>query len=215
MAVVTISRQYGSGGDEIARMVCDRLGYRYFDKDLMTTLCDPAKLSCDDISDLTEDTHRVQSRIERFFDDYPMDIAEIINRQLQAPGERRSPEVSFEQVESLMNTAYERGNVVVVGRGGQVILHDKPGVLHVRVEAPLEARIARVQQAEGLDAAVARERLEERDRAAVDYVQRFCHVDPADPHLYDLVISTRAVAPDVAADLIGRAAGALAATAGA
>ena len=38
MTVITISRQYESGGDEIARQLCDRLGYRYLDKDLMASL---------------------------------------------------------------------------------------------------------------------------------------------------------------------------------
>ena len=44
-------------------------------------------------------------------------------------------------VRAAIETVYAQGNVVIVGRGGQAILHDKPGVFHVRIEAPLEFRV--------------------------------------------------------------------------
>ena len=55
MAVITISREYGSRGNEFARLVCDRLGCRYFDKDLMAQLGAQIGLEPDQIADLPED----------------------------------------------------------------------------------------------------------------------------------------------------------------
>src|SRR5689334_2422724 len=71
MAVITISRQHGSGGHEVTRLICARLGYRYFDKELMAQLGAQIGLAPDQVVDLPEDKHRVQSVIERLFANVP------------------------------------------------------------------------------------------------------------------------------------------------
>ena len=59
MAVVTISRQFGSGGDEIADRVCKLLGYHYFDKALMRRIATEASLSPTEIVDFSEDNYKI------------------------------------------------------------------------------------------------------------------------------------------------------------
>jgi hypothetical protein len=71
MAVITISRQYGSGGREIAGLICDSLGYRYFDRDLMMRLGSQIGLSSDQLVDLPEDRHQVPGIVERLFGALP------------------------------------------------------------------------------------------------------------------------------------------------
>jgi cytidylate kinase len=77
-----------------------------------------------------------------------------------------------------------------------------PDVLHVRVVAPLETRIRRVQEKEGLTAEEARNRVIELDQASAGWVKHIYDADPADPALYDLVISTGKISPATAADLV-------------
>ncbi len=89
-----------------------------------------------------------------------------------------------------LQAVYQRGDIVILGRGGQMVLQDQPGVLHVRIEAPLEERVRRVQAQEGLSQAEAREKTLESDRAAANYLKRFYGVDWVDPLLYHLVINT-------------------------
>jgi cytidylate kinase len=115
-----------------------------------------------------------------------------------------------ELVIQLIRVSYEKGNVVVVGRGGQVVLRDKPDVLHVRLVAPLEVRIRRHQIRAGLTVEAAREEVLERDRASAQFVKRYHGVDVADPTLYDLIINTGKLPWEGAADLIARALAALA-----
>ena len=117
--------------------------------------------------------------------------------------------MSVELVQSLIRSAADDGNVVVVGRGGQVILRDRPGVLHVRIGAPLDVRVERVRQAEGLSMDAARELVKRRDKASEDYLTRFYDVDMGDPRLYDLIINTAKMPPTIAADLIIKAVEAL------
>jgi hypothetical protein len=152
MTVITISRQYASEGDDIARQLCDRLGYRYLDKDTM--------------------------------------------------GHLGAQAGSVALVQNYIRATHGQAGAVVVGRGGQVELRDMPDVLHVRVVAPLEMRIRRVQEKEGLTAEEARNRVNERDQASAGWVKHTYDADPADAALYDLVISTGKISPATAADLV-------------
>ncbi len=207
MAVITISREYGSGGNEVARLVCDRLGYRYFDKELMAQLGAQMGLASDKIVDVPEDQHHVRSLVERFFGTAPTHFGELRGWSLAGRAEvhERMEQMSVQTAQSLIRAAHEQDKVVVVGRGGQVALQDMPNVLHVRLVAPIELRIQRVQQSDGVTADAARELVHRRDQAAADYVKHFYDIDSSDPLLYDVVINTSKVTPPVAAELIIKA----------
>jgi cytidylate kinase len=101
-----------------------------------------------------------------------------------------------------MGAAYERGNVLIIGRGGQAILEEKPDVLHVRMVAPIEDRVRRLQERENLTAPQARRLATERDRAKEEYLRTFYSIDPSDASMYDLVVNTRKFSMDTAVDLI-------------
>ncbi len=209
MAVITISREYGSRGNEVARLVCDRLGYRYFDKDLMAQVGAQMGLAPDKIADLPEDEqqHHARSHVERLFATIPTLSGDLAGWGFAArvEVEEQMERMSIQTVESLIRAAHEQDKVVVVGRGGQVVLRDMPDVLHVRVIAPIELRIQRMQQSEGVTADAVRELMQRRDQAAADYVKSFYDVDWADPLLYDMVINTSKVTPAAAAELIIKA----------
>jgi cytidylate kinase len=208
MAVITISREYGSRGNDVARLICERLGYRYFDKDLMAQLGAQIGLAPDKIADLPEhQQHHARSHVERLFAAMPLMSGEMAGWGLAARAEvdEQMERMSIQTVESLIRAAHEQDKVVVVGRAGQVVLRDLPDVFHVRVVAPIEQRIQRVQQSEGLTADAARELVHRRDRDMADYVKSFYDADRADPLLYDMVINTSKITPPVAAELIVKA----------
>ncbi len=95
--------------------------------------------------------------------------------------------------------------MVIVGRGGQVLLQGTPGVLHVRIEAPIEDRIQRVktqiqsergpQRSEGNGRderellKAASDMIVNRDMASADYIKHFYNIDWDDPKLYHLVLN--------------------------
>jgi cytidylate kinase len=212
MAVITISRQHGSGGHAVTRLLCDQLDYRFFDKDLMAHLGAQLGLAPDQVIDLPEDRHQVQSLVERLFANAPTPFGDPGEWALQAKLEAQQ-EVSVQTFQSLIRAAHEQGKVVVMGRGGQAVLRDAPDVLHVRLVAPIELRIQRVQQNAGVSADLARERVSERDRASAEYVKRFYNVDVDDPLLYDLVINTSKLTAAATADLIIKTLGYLPASA--
>ena len=196
MAVITISRQYGSEGDEIAANLCQILGYQSFDKQLMAKVATEVGLTEGEIVDFTEDQHKVRGFLDRL-----LGSQRQIVTQTRSWGEDRygvraldvkeiDVSESISLVQSVIRAACKHCNVVIVGRGGQAVLRNEPGVLHVRIEAPLETRIHRVQLREGLTYELARDVVAERDRAAADYLKRFYGVDWSDPLLYHLILNT-------------------------
>jgi cytidylate kinase-like protein len=76
-----------------------------------------------------------------------------------------------ETIRNIIIAAATAGHVVIVGRGGQVLLADRRDVLHVRIVAPVEQRIAYVVRREGLDAEIARKRVQAKDQARTRYMQ--------------------------------------------
>ncbi len=209
MAVITISREYGSSGNEIARRICDRLGYRYFDKNLMAQLGAELGLDSAKIADVPQDKqYHARSLLERLLTTTPLpSISGDIDWSWAArsQAEEHTVRMSAQTVERLLRAAHEQDNVVVVGRAGQVVLHDMPNVVHLRVVAPIEQRIERIQQIAALSADAARDLVHRRDQAAGDYIKSFYTVDWTDPLLYTVVINTDKLTPPLAVDLIVKA----------
>jgi hypothetical protein len=187
MAVITISRQYGSEGDEIAANVCQILGYQSFDKQLMMRVASEVGLTEGEVVDFTEDQHRVRGFLDRL-----LGSPSPVVTQSHSWSEVKVIDAadSIPLVQSIIRAAYKHDKVVIVGRGGQAVLRSDPGVLHVRIEAPLETRVDRVHLREGLTYELAREVVAQRDRAAADYLKRFYNVDWADSLLYHLILNT-------------------------
>ncbi len=192
MPVITISRQYGSGGDAIGKHVCEALGYSYFDKNLMARVATEAGISESDIVDLPEHTYKMRGFFDKLFGrrrsaaeawTAPKDQQALL---VAALDEARSVNL----IKDTILEAHKHDNVVIVGRGGQAILREQPGVLHVRIIAPLGARVLRVQSAENVSLDEATTRVNRRDEAAAAYLERFFDIDWDNPLLYHLIINT-------------------------
>lgn len=204
MAVITVSRQSGSDGDAVTRLLCEQLGYRYFDKKLMAEMAKEMGLEPSEIVDVSADQHEVKGVLERIFGNFQTPFGDPSSWTLVARHEAHEA-LSVERVCSMIEAAYEQGNVVIVGRGSQVALAHKPDVLHVRIVAPFETRVKRWQARATLTEEEAQRRTRERDQAHIDFVQQFYGADVADPALYDLVISTEKITPEGAVELIVKA----------
>jgi cytidylate kinase len=188
MTVITISRQYGSEGDEIAANLCQILGYQLFNKQLMMKVASEVGLTEGEVIDFTEDQHRVRSFLDRLLGN----PAPLVT-QSHSWSEVKVIDAadSIPLVQSIIRAAYKHDNIVIVGRGGQAVLHNDPGALHVRIEAPLDTRISRVQLREGLTTyELAHDVVVQHDRAAADYLKRYYNVDWSDALLYHLIINT-------------------------
>jgi cytidylate kinase len=196
MSVITISRQYGSGGDEIAAQVCEILGYRYFDKRLIAQLVSDLAMSEIKMEDFSEDDYQVRNILERLFGTSRRTSAQIrawiqdIEGKRQLEVQHLDEEHLISLIRDAIQMVYRQDNIVIVGRGGQAILKDQPNVLHVRIEALFEARVQYLRKREDLTLEDAQQKLIQKDKAAADYLKRFYDIDWEDPKHYHLVINT-------------------------
>jgi cytidylate kinase len=201
MRAITISREYGSGGGEIARRLAARLGWQLIDHEIVCRVAQELHISEEQAEAHDE---RVESTVS-----YILKSLQTIHPTMLAIAplpigtEGRS---YHEALSRVVKAAAIAGHVVIVGRGSQALLAGQRDVLHVRIVAPLEQRIRYVMRREALnrDAAHARILLKDQDRAR--YLRVAHHRAPDDPYLYDLIVNTNVLDLDSAVDLIQLAA---------
>lgn len=217
MSVVTISRQYGSGGDEIARRVSAALGYRLFNKQMVDEAARQSGISVSQVLDLSEDNYPVRTFLDKLFGSMASgamigfggaDGTFMLETDRMALDENSS----FELVKRAVTGACDGGNLVVVGRGGQLLMKDEPCALHVRIEAPYEARVNRIKEQLSLSkdpylAKVdlrreAQALIERRDHASAEYIKTFFHARWDDPAHYHVVLNTGKISIDQAVQII-------------
>lgn len=210
MAVITISRTYGSSGDEIAHRLCVLLGYRYFDKGLICSIATELGLVRDDVVDFAEDAQVFQTFLDQLVGRAKR-TGQVRVWQHSPNGTRTIKEQVIDSdcatnlVQAAIQEAYKDGDVVIVGRGGQALLQGKPNVLHVRIEAPWDIRVRYVEEHEKVNRVIAQETLIKKDNAAADYLRHFYKIEWDDPLLYHLVINSGKCSVEGAAQLIDRA----------
>lgn len=208
MSAITLSKQLGAGGEEIARQVSDMLRYRYFDKQQIVDAARGAGLSREQVVDYSEDHYEAQNFLSRLFGGGPRPVKTVSVRQEDSKGNVTLSEETLDEaqsvalIQSAVRGAYDAGDIVIVGRGGQSILQELPDVLHVRVVAPMGVRIARLQKREGWTVEEAEQQIIRHDRATSEYLGRFFGVRWDDPDLYHFVLNTGKLSLDGAAQII-------------
>jgi CMP/dCMP kinase len=199
--IVTVARDYGSGGGEIARLLATKLGWHLFDRQVVSSVARKLGISEDEAA--ARDEH-ADSFVQRILD--AMQFSGPIYAPVILP-ETENPvvidaKVYHEALRQELLAAAEIGNVVLVGRGAQILLVSRRDVLRVHIVAPLEQRIAYVMQRENLDKAAAQARIEQKDQGRRRDIKDQYHRDPYDAQIYDLTINTGVLDLDSVIDLI-------------
>ncbi len=217
MTTITISRQTGSGGNEIARRVCEISGYRAFDKHMLAQAAAQSGFSEQEVIDYSEENYKVRGFLERLFNrSAPIATLRVWEEDtagiLTAEDLKLSEAMALRLVQKAIHSAQRAGKLVIVGRGGQAVLKDVTDVLHVRIEAPLEDRIQRVKEElrknrQSYDSSIdlrreAQNWIVKRDEASADYLKRFYNIDWTDPTLYHMMINTGKLSLEHAAQAI-------------
>lgn len=187
MAVITISRHFGSGGELIARLVAEKLGFLLVNKAVIAENMRSCGIQEPEL------VHFDEKKIK--FQDGEWD--------------RETEERRRHYLAQLHNFFYDlaiRENMVILGRGGQFLFRDFPPALHVKIIAPLQNRIGRVCRLYNLDESAAARLVAEQDRDRETYLRQIFGGDWLNAELYHLVINTGVIGPEEAAALIVTAA---------
>lgn len=176
MAVITISRQAGSRGARIARGLARELGWEFADK----------------------------STINRVIRQYGLVRLNDLYNELPTLGDLFSDNaaLTIEMMNETIAAIAARGNVVILGRGAFAVLKDVADALNVFVEAPLEARVARIAKRDDIDLETAGERVKADDKLRRRFTRRYYGTNWAKPENYDLVVDTGEITDDEAIEQI-------------
>ena len=194
--VVCISHATGAGGEEVGRLVAERLGFLYVDDEIVARAAAKGGIGPDEIAD----AERRKSLVARVLDAWAQSGGEawVVGAGVPDPGQ----ELGSEDLRVLIREAIEqtaaRGNVVIVAHAASQALPRGPEALRVLVTASPGTRAERLGD-EGART------VKDEDAARSDYLKRFYGVDEESPTHYDLVINTDVLSVEQAADVVSQA----------
>jgi len=201
--IITISRQFGAGGAEVARRVADRLQWRVADNEFVDRVAARAGLTPDEVAVREE---RVPNFMERLAWALASASAELAV-PTGATMEGLSEPLMVRVTESVVAEIAREGRVVLVGRGAAAVLGERERTLHVQVVAPVGIRAERIAGRLNVTVEEARRQIHEIDGRRAKYHREYYGRDWADPVHYHVVINTGYLGLDGTADLIVREAG--------
>ena len=201
--VVTISRQFGSGGAEVGRIVAEESKLLYVDQAIIAEVAKRLGINEEQATRQDEQTvGEVGHILEALRSSSPFSLH---YNNLFKPGDlpTQAQEVAYLRLTQrvLLELATE-GDVVIIGRGSQFLLHGAARTLHIYIFAPLDYRIEQVMNLYHLDRASAKELIERRDYEHNAYLGRYYGGNQHQPNLYHLLINTGLFTYELAANLI-------------
>ncbi|KAB8197227.1 cytidylate kinase-like family protein [Nonomuraea phyllanthi] len=208
MRVVTISATYGTAGSQIGPAVAERLGVPFVDRAIPSAVAQ--ELGCTLEEALAHDD-RAEHGLGRLLSGaMRLPTVTFGGVDMYVPGAMpHAPEEFVRAAERMLKDMADEQGGVFLGRAGAAVLADRPGALHVRLDAPVKRRIRQTATLSGIGEREARKIIEDNDRARVAYVRHFYRIDPADPCQYHLVVDSTTIPVPTCVELIVTAAEAL------
>jgi cytidylate kinase len=201
VGVVTVSASYGAGGSEIGPAVAEALGLPFVDRAV------PAEVARR-LDVPLEEAERQDESVDTGLGRVISSMALVPELAGAGPLAYRTfaDEHAFREKTEEVLREIAAGGGVVLGRAAAFVLADHPGVLHVRLDGPVDARVALVVRRTGRPEPDVRRELRSNDAARTAYVRHFYRRDPTRARHYHLVLDTTVIPWETAADLVVAAA---------
>ncbi len=178
LGIITISREFGSGGETIARFLAEKTHFLLVNKEII-------------IQGLAE--HGIKKTKER--------LEDLVG------GEEEDPDGRY-YIEAMHDYIYDlaiRNDLIILGRGGSILFHDYPPALHVKLIAQFTFRVQRAMKLYDLKSKTAIKLIKEQDRDKRQYYREVFNVNWTNLRSYDLVLNTEKTDLEDAADIIANA----------
>jgi len=183
--IITVEREYGSGGAMIAERLARQLGWKLWDQELTNEIARTAKV-----------THEAACRCDERVD--PL-LARLFRVYARGSYERTLPgnetahfnaDTMVKMLETVIVEAASKGNCVIVGRGSPYILRNRPDAFHVFIYAPVEEKLRRLKSI-GQSEKEARQLIEEVDRERASFIRHYFGKEWPCRQLYNLMINSK------------------------
>jgi cytidylate kinase len=229
MPVITMNGPIGSGPIEVGQMVAQLLSLNYVDR---MVFAEAAKLIGSPVGALIDKEQKVvrfRERLGRFLQTMlersaisgvsgepyfgrgiemlPAETYTELAGDPSSMAQSVNDKAFIEATTSVIRDLARSGDVVIIGRGSNIILADDPGVIHVGLVAPLEVRAETLMRREHFSREEAVTYVEELEQARVTFFRKFFKVSPYDPALYHMVLNMGMLQQKTAAEIIAQTAG--------
>lgn len=197
MAVITISRMYGSGGSLVAQRVAGALGWDLLDDRVVDAVAERLGIARAEVSAREE---RVPSLVERLAAALTLSVPEMLpvaDTALPLAEER-----IVAMTRAVIEEAVQIGDAVLVGRGAQCLLANRPDALHVFCYAPRAALVAFAMSDRGVGHDEAGRLVDHTNRQRQEYVRQHFHREWGARENYDLGVNTGTLGIEGAAHVI-------------
>jgi cytidylate kinase len=197
--VITITRQYASGGSDIARLVASQLEWTVIDNEFVDEVARRAGLPAEEVAQREE---RAPGLLERLARTLAVASPEMFMASTAVPRVEQDEATIVQMTERVIAEAAAHGRIVLVGRGAQAVLARRPDALHVYVVASKPWRTTLAVERLGVDPAEVERVVDETDRRRDHYVTAYYGRHRQDVVNYDLVVNAEKLGLDGAAAVI-------------
>lgn len=198
MAVVCISRQFGTDGVTLAKKVADALGYKYLDRAVIAKVAADAGVPTETVEVAEAEAG---DRIVRFVNQ--MVSSSFLERHTGSKGSDLSEDKYVSYLRKVMNDFADQGNVVILGRGAQFILEDRTDMVKVLLMARRKDRIDMVVDRNEISRDQAKALVEREEERRVGFLRLFSKdVHPNNPGWYHMCLSASYLDPDQACEMV-------------
>ncbi|MGM9524544.1 MAG: AAA family ATPase [Faecousia sp.] len=192
--IITISREFGSGGRSVGKLVAEKLGYRFYDRELVNKVAERSGFSPEFIEESGEYASARSSLL----------FALATASQYSADGLSMHDRLYIEQTKIIEELAAE-GDSVIVGRCADFILRDWKECLHVFIHADMDSRAKRIVERYGEGDRSAEKRLAEKDQKRKVYYKNYTGRNWGQAQNYDLCLNSGVLGVETCAELIVQA----------
>lgn len=193
--IITLEREYGSGGGAIAEKLAARLGWKLWDQLLTEEIARRMECECSAVEEHEEKRDPVYYRLLKAF------MRGSFEGSLNAPRLKMvDTECVREVVQQMLPQIAEAGDCVIVGRGSAYYLGKRPDAFHVFIYAPFQDRVRRLQLA-GKSEKEAIELVDTVDRDRADFIKRYFDVDWPGRHRFHLMVNS-GMGEEIAVELV-------------
>lgn len=182
--VITVSREYGSGGRYIGRLIADKLGIKLYDKDFVTELADKTGLSEEYIESNEQKRETLSSLNNGYY--VGLDGADEL----------------FVKESELIESLADKGSCVIIGRCADFVLRDRKNVVKVFVYSTMDDKINRAVKFYGLEKVKAEKEINKQNKLRANHYKHYTDRNWNDLSNYDLAINSDVLGVEKSADLI-------------
>lgn len=217
--VLTVSREHGSGGREIAQEVARQLKLPFVDSQIIRLATQQLNIPAEELAEFDEKVLPQLDELSKLVThshegQHEMALSEVLvpNRNAYGLPQERQPKIVVveadtddkrraaihkgyhELVAAMIKDVSAKGGAVILGRGANFILSQRPNAVHIHVHAPLPFRVQRLMRLQKIGQAEAEQQIQKLDGQRADYIQRYHKADWRDPSNYNMTINTASIA---------------------